>query len=69
MKKVITLALLVIGVFLTIKGVETLQAATANAEFLGLEIQANDKSGQTAGLIYTLLGIAAFAASYFSWKK
>lgn len=69
MKKVITLVLLVAGILLTVKGIDTLRAATASADILGIEISASDESGQAAGITYLLLGLAGLAASYFSWKK
>ena len=69
MKKGITLVLLIAGILLTVKGIDTLQASTAQADILGIEISASDESGQAAGITYLLLGVAGLVASYFSWKK
>lgn len=69
MKNAIVIILLIAGIFLAVKGIETVQSSTADIEILGLEINANDESGQTAGVLYLGLGIAAMAGSFFVWKK
>lgn len=69
MKKIIPAILLVAGILLAVKGIQTIQSATAGVEFLGLEINASDESGQTAGIMYLVLGAAALFGSYVSWKK
>ncbi|GJM31935.1 MAG: hypothetical protein DHS20C18_09360 [Saprospiraceae bacterium] len=69
MKNVIVIILLAVGVFLAIKGIETFQNSSADVEFLGIEISADDKSGQNAGIMYIVLGVIALVGSYFFWKK
>ena len=69
MKNVIVIILLIAGIFLAVKGINTLQSSTADVEILGLEINANDESGQTAGILYLVLGAAAFFGSYLTWKR
>ena len=69
MKNVIVILLVIAGLFLAVKGINTIQSSTADVEILGLEINANDESGQTAGILYLILGAAALAGSYFAWKR
>jgi hypothetical protein len=69
MKNAIVIILLIAGIFLAVKGIGTIQSSTADVDILGIEINANDESGQTAGLLYLGLGIAAMAGSFFVWKK
>lgn len=69
MKNVIVVILLIAGIFLAVKGISTIQSSTADAEILGIEINASDESGQTAGILYLVLGIAAVAGSFLAWKK
>lgn len=69
MKKIIPIILLLAGLALAVKGVDTIQSATTNVSFLGIDINASDESGQTAGIIYLLLGLAALFGSYVTWKK
>ncbi len=69
MKKIIPAILLIAGILLAVKGIQTIQSATAGVEFFGLEINASDESGQTAGIMYLVLGAAALFGSYVSWKK
>lgn len=69
MKNAIVIVLLIAGIFLAVKGINTIQSSTADINFLGIEINANDESGQTAGIMYLVLATAAFFGSYFTWKK
>ncbi|MCB0628506.1 MAG: hypothetical protein R2824_07420 [Saprospiraceae bacterium] len=69
MKNAIVIILVVAGLFLAVKGIQTIQSSTADVSILGIEINANDESGQTAGIMYLGLGIAALAGSFFVWKK
>jgi len=69
MKKIIPAILLIAGLLLAVKGIQTIQSATAGVKLLGLEINASDESGQTAGIMYLLLGVGALIGSYMTWKK
>lgn len=69
MKNAIVIILLVAGIFLAYQGINTIQSSTADVEVLGIDINASDESGQTAGVLYLLLGVAALVGSYFAWRK
>lgn len=69
MKNAIVIILLVAGIFLAYQGITTIQSSTADVEILGIDINASDEGGQTAGVLYLVLGVAAMAGSYFAWKK
>ena len=69
MKNAIVVILLIAGIFLAYKGISTFQSSTADVEILGLEINASDEGGQTAGIMYLVLGVAALFGSYFAWKR
>lgn len=69
MKNAIVIILLIAGIFLAFHGIQTIQSSSADVEILGLEIGASDKSGQTAGILYLVLGVAAMFGSYFAWKR
>lgn len=69
MKNAIVIILLVAGIFLAYQGIQTIQSSTADVEILGIDINASDEGGQTAGVLYLVLGVAAMAGSYFAWKK
>ncbi len=69
MKNAIVIILLVAGLLLAYQGINTIQSSTADVEILGIDINASDEGGQTAGVLYLLLGIAALIGSYFAWKR
>lgn len=69
MKKIIPIILLIAGLALAVKGVDTIQSSTTNVSFLGIDINASDESERTAGIMYLLLGLGALVGSYISWKK
>lgn len=69
MNNLLVIILLVAGIVLAVMGINTLQASSADVEVLGLEINANDESGQMAGVVYLVLAAAALFGSYFMWKR
>lgn len=69
MKNAVVIILLVAGLLLAYQGINTIQSSTADVEILGIDINASDEGGQTAGVLYLLLGIAALTGSYFAWKR
>ncbi len=69
MKKIIPIILLIAGLALAVKGIDTIQSSTTNVSFLGININASNESGQTAGIMYLLLGLGALVGGYMTWKK
>ncbi|MCB0596165.1 MAG: hypothetical protein H6557_21390 [Lewinellaceae bacterium] len=69
MKNLIVLILLIAGIALAVMGVQTYQESSASLNLLGMEISANDESGQRSAMLYFALALASLAAGYFVWKK
>ena len=59
----------VIVTLLLQRGVQTYQESSASLNLLGMEISANDESGQRSAMLYFALALASLAAGYFVWKK
>ncbi len=69
MKNIIAIVLLAVGILLAIQGIQTFQESTASLKILGLKLNASDEGGQTAGIMYLVLGVLALLGSFFVWKK
>lgn len=69
MKNLIVVILLIAGIVLAFYGIQTYQESSANLEVLGMELSANDKSGQRSAIMYFALALASLAGGYFVWKK
>ena len=69
MKNLIVLILLIAGIALAVMRVQTYQESSASLNLLGMEISANDESGQRSAMLYFALALASLAAGYFVWKK
>ncbi|KPM49788.1 hypothetical protein [Jiulongibacter sediminis] len=68
-KSIISVLLILAGLFIGIAGYGKLSDSTANVELFGLDIDASNKGGQQQG--YIMLGFAAivFGAGVFTLNK
>ncbi len=69
MKKPFPILLMVAGIALVLFGINTFQESTASVSFLGLDINASDESGQTAAILYLVLGGVSLVAGYLMYRK
>lgn len=69
MNKAFPIILMVAGLVLAIFGINAFQESTASVSFLGIDVNANDESGQTAGIMYLVIGAIALVAGYMMYRK
>lgn len=69
MKQIVPILLIVVGLGLGFMGINTFQDATANASFLGININASDEGGQMAGILYLVFGAVALVAGAMMLRK
>ena len=60
---------MVAGLVLAIFGINAFQESTASVSFLGIDVNASDESGQTAGIMYLVVGAIALVAGYLMYRK
>lgn len=69
MKKAFPIILMVAGLLLAIFGINSFQESTASVSFLGIDVNASDESGQTAGIMYLVIGAISLIAGYMMYRK
>lgn len=69
MKQLLPLLLIVAGLVFGYLGISTFQDSTANASFLGININASDEGGQMTGILYLVLGVVALLAGVAMYRK
>lgn len=69
MKQIVPILLIVAGLGLGFMGINTFQDSTANASFLGININASDEGGQMTGILYLVLGAVALVAGAMMARK
>lgn len=69
MKKLLPILLIVAGLAFGYLGITTFQNSSANASFLGIDINASDEGGQMTGILYLVLGVIALIAGVGMYRK
>lgn len=67
--KIIGIALIAFSIYLGYIGVNKVSNSTNEINFLGIEINASNESGQTKGFIFLGLAVALFAGGVATLKK
>ena len=63
MKKILALVLLFLGLWLAYQGYNIYQGATADLNFLGLNLSLSDEEGQRQALLYGVGGLVCVLAA------
>ena len=61
--------LLIAGIALIVLAVNTYQEASASLEVLGMELSAQNESGQQKAVLYLVLGLVSLTGSYLAWRR
>lgn len=61
--------LLIAGIVLIVLAVNTYQEASASLEVLGMELSAQNESGQQKAVLYLVLGLVSLTGSYLAWRR
>ena len=69
MTKTIGILLILAGIFLGYVGLQQFQKSTNSVEILGIELKANDQSGQQTGIIQLALAAGLFVGGIYVVKK
>ncbi|MCO6491165.1 MAG: hypothetical protein J5I98_22295 [Phaeodactylibacter sp.] len=69
MKKLMAILLLIAGIVLIVLAVNTYQEASASLEVLGMELSAQNESGQQRAVLYLVLGLVSLTGSYLAWRR
>ncbi|MCB9294149.1 MAG: hypothetical protein H6559_13665 [Lewinellaceae bacterium] len=69
MKKLMAILLLIAGIVLIVLAVNTYQEASASLEVLGMELSAQNESGQQKAVLYLVLGLVSLTGSYLAWRR
>lgn len=69
MKKLMAILLLITGIVLIVLAVNTYQEASASLEVLGMELSAQNESGQQRAALYLVLGLVSLTGSYLAWRR
>jgi hypothetical protein len=68
-QKILGIVLLIGGLYFGYSGYQQLQESTHSAEILGIELKANDQSGQQAGIIQLVIAAVLFGGGIYVVRK
>lgn len=68
-QKVLGVLLLVGGLYFGYSGLQAFQESTNEVNVLGIELKANDESGQQAGIIQLVMAAVLFAGGIYLIRK
>ncbi len=68
-QKIVGIVLLIGGLYLGYSGYRQFQDSTHSAEILGVELKANDKSGQQGGIIQLVIAAVLLGGGIYWIRK
>ena len=68
MKSIVSILLIVAGLFFAYLAISTFQASTASVSFLGIDLSASDEGGQTTAILYGVVAVVCFVLGGLSLR-